>query len=85
MLLSPVVREREEREVMNTVTQGMNDGGVNNNFGFGMEKEEVTKLAKDPMRRPVGTRERTIDRVKEEEGGEMKAWERKGKVNNKCE
>ncbi len=79
------MREREEREVMNAVTQGINDGGVNNNVGFGMKKEEVTKLAKEPMRRPVGTRERAIDRVKGEEGGEIKARERKGKVNNKCE
>ncbi len=82
MLLSPVVREREEREVMNMVIQGMNDSG---NFGVGMKKEEVTKLAKDPTRRPVRARERAIDRAKEEEGSEKKAWERKGSVNDKCE
>ncbi len=82
MLLSPVVREREEREEVNSVIQGMNVGG---NFGVGVKKEEANKLPKHPMRRPVGARERAIDKVKEEEGSEKKAWERKGRVNNNCE
>ncbi len=80
MLLSPVVREREERETVNLVMQGMDVGG---NFGAGIKKEESNKLPKRrPTCKPVGAKERAIGKVKEEEGSEKKAWERKGRGGN---